>query len=222
MASSAPQDFATQAELVGPGGVGLLVYGSGIHWGTAYLGPDGLAPDSAGTLAATPVPEPPRGPGPQERPAAGLAPGPEVADIAAGESLAPEPLPAGAGPRRQQRRARRREAGQAGAAAPVRVGTREGGGQARGPGVRPGPETPGDVQFVVGALIAVIVAAAIIIGVLVHSAIVAVIIAVIGLLVAVRLVTRLVLPRRLGSRRLRGRRARRMSGANSLNSPRGQ
>ncbi len=47
-----PRDFATQAGLVGPGGVGLLVYGSGPHWGTAYLGPDGAAPDSAGTLVA--------------------------------------------------------------------------------------------------------------------------------------------------------------------------
>ncbi len=44
----------------------------------------------------------------------------------------------------------------------------------------PGPETPADVQFVVGALIAVTVAAAIIVGVLVSSVIVAVIIAVIG------------------------------------------
>ena len=51
-----PQDFETQAELVGPGGVGLLVYGSSVHWGTAYLGPDSQAPDSAGTLAATPAP----------------------------------------------------------------------------------------------------------------------------------------------------------------------
>src|ERR1700722_8727864 len=47
-----PGDFAAQAELVGPDGVGLLVYGSGPHWGTAYLGPDGHAPDSAGTLVA--------------------------------------------------------------------------------------------------------------------------------------------------------------------------
>ena len=78
-----PGDFVSQAELVGPGGVGLLVYGSGSRWGTAYLGPDGLAPDSAGTLVAVPDPGPP----------AGLAPGPEVADIAAGESLVPEPLP---------------------------------------------------------------------------------------------------------------------------------
>ncbi len=55
-----PQDFATQAELVGPDGAGLLVYGSGVYWGTAYLGPDGHQPDSAGTLAATvPKAEPP-------------------------------------------------------------------------------------------------------------------------------------------------------------------
>jgi hypothetical protein len=47
-----PKDFDTQGDLVGPDGVGLLVYGSGIYWGTAYLGPVGLAPDSAGTLSA--------------------------------------------------------------------------------------------------------------------------------------------------------------------------
>jgi len=47
-----PGDFLTQRELVGPDGVGLLVYGSGAHWGTAYLGPDGDAPDLAGTLVA--------------------------------------------------------------------------------------------------------------------------------------------------------------------------
>ncbi len=53
----------TQAELVGPDGVGLLVYGSGIHWGTAYLGPDGHAPDSAGTLVAVPPAPAPARPG---------------------------------------------------------------------------------------------------------------------------------------------------------------
>ena len=47
-----PGDFLTQRELVGPGGAGVLVYGSGPHWGTAYLGPDGDAPDIAGTLVA--------------------------------------------------------------------------------------------------------------------------------------------------------------------------
>ena len=51
-----PRDFVTQGELVGPDGVGLLVYGSGSYWGTAYLGPDGHAPDSAGTLAVVPDP----------------------------------------------------------------------------------------------------------------------------------------------------------------------
>ena len=172
-----PQDFVTQAELVGPGGVGLLVYGSGVHWGTAYLGPDGYAPDSAGTLVEVPapVPEPDLAAGPE----AGLAPEPEVVDIAAGETLVPEPLPAGAGPAAtappRRRRVRR------GAAAPVRTVTRRWVARPASPDVQ-GQQTPGDVQFVVGALIAVIVAAAIIIGVLVSSVIVAVIIAVIGTL----------------------------------------
>jgi hypothetical protein len=48
-----PGDFLTQQDLAGPDGVGLLVYGSGPHWGTAYLGADGDAPDSAGTLVET-------------------------------------------------------------------------------------------------------------------------------------------------------------------------
>lgn len=48
-----PGDFLTQHDLAGPDGVGLLVYGSGPHWGTAYLGPHGDAPDSAGTLVET-------------------------------------------------------------------------------------------------------------------------------------------------------------------------
>jgi hypothetical protein len=166
-----PGDFVSQAELVGPGGVGVLVYGSGSRWGTAYLGPDGLAPDSAGTLVAVPDPAP------------GPPAGPEVADIAAGESLVPEPLPAGAGPATTapqavppRRRVRRS------AVAPVRAVTRRWRGRPASPEYNPGPETPGDVQFVVGALIAVIVAAAIIIGVLASSAIVAVIIAVVGAL----------------------------------------
>ncbi|MCW2895417.1 MAG: hypothetical protein JWO75_4906 [Actinomycetia bacterium] len=177
-----PQDFVTQAELVGPGGVGLLVYGSGIHWGTAYLGPDGYAPDSAGTLVE--VPAPVSGPDLAAGPEAGLAPGPEVVDIAAGETLAPEPLPADAGPAPaapqgvppRRRRVRRS------AAAPVRTVTRRWVARPASPDVQ-GQETPGDVQFVVGALIAVIVAAAVIIGVLVSSVIVAVVIAVVGILV---------------------------------------
>jgi hypothetical protein len=195
-----PQDFESQAELVGPGGVGLLVYGSGVHWGTAYLGPDSRAPDSAGTLAPTPTPTPatPRGPEPQAGPAAGHVPRVEAADSAAGEILAPHPRPAGPGPApaaavppasaqtapppspqagpppQAPRPARRR-------AAPVRVAARRWVTRPAGPDQ--GPETPGDVKFVVGALIAVAVAVAIIIGVLVHSTLVAVIIALVAFVV---------------------------------------
>jgi hypothetical protein len=165
-----PQDFVTQAELVGPDGVGLLVYGSGIHWGTAYLGPDGHAPDSAGTLVTVtdPVPDPVPGPGPE----AGFAPEPEVVDIAAGETLVPEPRLAGAGQSAPPRRRVRRRA---------TVPVRRWAGRPASPDAAPGPETPADVQLVVGALIAVTVAAAIIVGVLVSSVIVAVVIAVIGI-----------------------------------------
>jgi hypothetical protein len=171
-----PRDFVTQAELVGPDGVGLLVYGTGVHWGTAYLGPDGHAADSAGTLVTVPAPAPgpPPGPGPE----AGLVPEPEVVDIAAGETLAQEPPPAGAWPAAAPPRRRVRRS----AAAPVRTVTRRWVTRPARPGY-PGPETPADVQFVIGALIAVTVAAAIIVGVLVSSVIVAVIIAVIGILV---------------------------------------
>lgn len=160
-----PQDFETQAELVGPGGVGLLVYGTGVHWGTAYLGPDSLAPDSAGTLVATPDP------------AAGLAPEPEVVDIAAGESLAQEPpvAPAAAARAAPPRRVRR------GVPVPARVAARSWRARPAAPDAA-GPEVPGDVQFVVGALIAATVAIAVIIGVLVSSAIVAVVIAVVAIL----------------------------------------
>ena len=41
------KDLETQAALVGPGGAGLLVFGSGLDWGTAYLGPEALSPDTA-------------------------------------------------------------------------------------------------------------------------------------------------------------------------------
>jgi hypothetical protein len=176
-----PQDFVTQAELVGPDGVGLLVYGSGIHWGTAYLGPDGHAPDSAGTLVTVADPVP--GPGP----AAGRAPGPEVVDIAAGERLAPEQWPSDAGPAAAAPQAApqaatpRRRRVRRSAAATDRTVTRRWVGRPASPDA-PGPETPADVKFVVGALIAVTVAAAIIVGVLVSSVIVAVVIAVIGIL----------------------------------------
>ena len=185
-----PRDFETQAELVGPDGVGLLVYGSGVHWGTAYLGPDGHAPDSAGTLVTVPeaVPGPPPAaePVPESTddlglyPETGLAPEPGLVDVAAGESLAAEQLPGDAGPAAAgpqavpppRRRVRRRAATPPGTAArrwAVRRAALDG-----------PPQTPADVQVVVGALIAVVLAVAIIIGVLTSSLLVALIIAVVG------------------------------------------
>jgi hypothetical protein len=64
-----PRDFESQRQFVGPGGVGLLVFGSGLDWGTAYLGPDGQVPGSARSFIPVPrpVPEPPL-------PPAGLGP----------------------------------------------------------------------------------------------------------------------------------------------------
>jgi hypothetical protein len=180
-----PRDFETQAELIGPDGVGLLVYGSGAHWGTAYLGPDGHAPDSAGTLVTVPEAAPAPIPvstgdlGPD--PEAGLAPPePGLVDVAAGESLVAEPMPGDAGPAAAgpqavpppRRRVRRRAATPAPTAArrwAVRRAALDG-----------PPQTPADVQFVVGALIAVTIAVAIIIGVLTSSLLVALIIAVVG------------------------------------------
>lgn len=104
-----PRDFMTQAELSGPDGVGLLVYGSGVHWGTAYLGRDGHAPDTAGTLVTAPEafveasldeeptaelgPEPRLEPGPEPGLGPGLEPGPELVDITAGEHLTEDPIP---------------------------------------------------------------------------------------------------------------------------------
>jgi hypothetical protein len=189
-----PRDFVTQGELVGPDGVGLLVYGSGVYWGTAYLGPDGHAPDSAGTLAVVPDPaagpdaELPPGPAPAPAPEAGIAPEPELVDIAAGESLAQEPPPVGpVPPPRRVRRSRaasgygipRRYGAPRGYGLPRRRGARLAGGEDTGAA----PELPADTQFVVGALMAVVVAAAIIIGFIVSSLIVAVIIGAVGILV---------------------------------------
>jgi hypothetical protein len=205
-----PRDFRTQAELAGPDGVGLLVFGSGPHWGTAYLGPDGRAPDTAGTLVATtdtfitetgafleplPDPEPDAGP-------AGPA-GPELVDITAGEHLTQDPIleasdvtsvkrtgltEAAAGlplaqqaKRRSSRRALRRAAAPAGRRAPSSL--RESPWARRVTGEVPDPVVPEDARLVVGALVVAAVVAAAIVGVLLHSLIAAVIIAVIALLV---------------------------------------
>jgi hypothetical protein len=187
-----PADLATQAELAGPGGVGLLVYGSGIHWGTAYLGPDGHAPDSAGTLviAAEPVAGPPAGPGPaleadvaagpeavpELRPELGPEPGPEAVDMAAGER---QPRQPGRTRQRVSSRVRVPSRARVRAARPVDAGYPD---QAYPDDGYPSRELPADYQLVVVALAVAFVAAAIIVGFLVHSFVVAVIIAVVGLL----------------------------------------
>lgn len=53
-----PRDFESQRALAGPGGVGLLVFGTGLDWGTAYLGPDGQVPGSARSFIPVPRPVP--------------------------------------------------------------------------------------------------------------------------------------------------------------------
>lgn len=178
-----PRDFVTQGELVGPDGVGLLVYGSGIYWGTAYLGPDGHAPDSAGTLAAVQDPDP-EPPGPAPGPEAGIAPPLDAAEVETGEGLEREPILTGTAPRR--RRAVRRAAapGYRRARAPgYRKVRRRSAGLADASAAGPEGDLPADAQLVVGALMVVVIAAAIIIGFLASSVLVAVIIGAAGVLV---------------------------------------
>jgi len=181
-----PGDFGAQRELVGPGGLGLLVFGSGLEWGTAYLGPDGQVPGSARSFIPVPrpAPEPPRlqehGPGPAPatipeqdaapEPAPSLEPEP-VAAAAAGTSLATRrqpvltPAPQPSGP----------------VVSPVRVPAKEWGVKDANPGYV-GPVTPTDVKIVVGAFVVVAIVAAIIVGLLVANAFIAVIVAVVCLL----------------------------------------
>ncbi len=70
--ASRPRDFGeTQGELVEPGGVGLLVFGSGPDLGIAYLGPDARQPPYAGPLV--PAQRPTSRPGHLPRRASALA-----------------------------------------------------------------------------------------------------------------------------------------------------
>jgi hypothetical protein len=199
-----PGDYLTQQELVEPGGAGLLVYGSGAHWGTAYLGPDGHLPDVAGTLVVVPDDDEELSPEPIEDAA---ETGPEVIDLAAGESLLddePEPEPAGAPlpdldgevlsddtvilpPERAPgtELARRppvltpapRPSGSR-AMSPIRVPSAEWGAKAP----NPGEEMPTDAKIVVFGLLIVPVIAAVIIGILLSSALIAFVVAVVCVL----------------------------------------
>jgi hypothetical protein len=180
----APRDYLTQQDLIEPGGVGLLVFGSGLDWGTAYLGPDAYQPPHADELVLAPRPaseEPPP-----------TASGPEPVDIAAGESLlSPEEeldddLEPGlvTGTVVATRRPTLTPAPQPSGSriiSPIPVPSTEWGAKPVNPGAI-GPRTPTDVKIVIGALIVVACAMAAIIGVLLSNAIIAVIIAVVGFL----------------------------------------
>ena len=187
-----PGDMATQAELVDPYGVGLLVYASGVHWGTAYLGPDGHAPDLVGTLvmAEDAVSQPPLEDGLDPGPDPVADDEPQLVDIAAGESLLQEPLlneplpgtdPGGGRPARGRTRQRMpsRAQGRSGVRVPPRVRAWA---EAKASASHSGHERPADAQFVLAAMAFVGVAMAIIIGVLVHSLLVAIILVAVALL----------------------------------------
>ena len=198
-----PRDFETQRELVAPGGVGLLVFGSGLDWGTAYLGPDGRVPGSARSFipvpwpAAEPSPLPLPGPGPGPASTPALDPTLELEalpDDAVLEAdavtepeadLAPVGATAGATSVVTWRQAVRTPAPQPSGPpviSPVSVPPREwGGAKAPNPSFV-GPHTPTDVKIVVGLLAIVIIAAAVMVGLLTKSALIALILAVVGLL----------------------------------------
>jgi hypothetical protein len=184
-----PRDFETQRELVGPGGAGLLVFGEGLEWGTAYLGPGGRVPDSARSFIPVPrpateaplVPTRELGPVPgtvlepedlEPDPDGDLEPAPEpAAATAPGTSLAPRrpaltPAPRPTAPR---------------AISPVPVPSQEWGVKPSYPSYV-GAKMPTDVKIVVGALVVTAVVAATIIGILASNALVAVIVGVVGLL----------------------------------------
>jgi hypothetical protein len=174
-----PRDFETQRELVRPGGVGLLVFGVGLDWGTAYLGPDGQVPGSARSFIPVPRPVPPPPPLPAPGPVSGAEPEVEpepdaepVTTVAPGTALAtrrqatltPAPQPTGSR-----------------VISPVPKPAREWGVKPPNPS-HAGPEMPTDVKIVIGALILTAIVAAIIIGLLVSNALVAVIVGVVLLL----------------------------------------
>ena len=178
------RDYLTQQDLLVPGGVGLLVFGSGFDWGIAYLGPDAHQPDAAGVLVPAPRPAS------HGAPASGEEPAP--VDIAAGESLLtaeeeldddlePEPVTGTVIATRQPTLTPAPQPSGSRVISPIRMQPAEWGSRPVNSGAI-GPRTPTDVKIVIGALVVVSCAAAAIIGVLLSSAIVAVIVAVVAFL----------------------------------------
>lgn len=191
-----PRDYLTQQDLIEPGGVGLLVFGSGLNWGTAYLGPDAHQPGPAGALIPPPRPAADPGEVAADEPAfladATAGPGPEPVDIAAGESLLipddeldadlePEPVTGTVVATRKPALTPAPQPSGQRAISPISVPSAEWGAKPLHPGAL-GPRVPTDVKIVIGALIVVSCAVAAIIGVLLSSAMIAVIIAVVGFL----------------------------------------
>jgi hypothetical protein len=191
-----PGDFVTQRELVGPGGAGLLVFGAGLEWGTAYLGPDGRVPDSARSFIPVPRPatEAPLAPARALGPVPGTALEPVDLEpgtaLEPGGDLEPDPEPATATapstpgtslvPRRPAlTQAPRPSAPRA--ISPIPVPSQEWGVKPAYPS-HVGPKIPTDVKIVVGALVVTAILAATIIGILASNALVAVIVAVVSLL----------------------------------------
>jgi len=198
-----PRDFTTQGELVGPGGVGLLVFGSGLDWGTAYLGPGGQVPGSARSFIPVPRPAPDAPPVPRRElgpaPAApapsapaGTAPSAPVVsapepedDLEPEASPEPEPVAAAApgtsvATRRPPVLTPAPQPSGPRVISPVRIPSQEWGIKPANPNYV-GPKVPTDVKIVVMALILAIIVAAIIIGILSSSMLIALIVAVVAL-----------------------------------------
>lgn len=189
------RDFESQRELVAPGGAGLLVFGSGPDWGTAYLGTDGRVPGSARSFI--PVPRPatgsPRLPAPGEEPvptatgepapeagtwpAPAAGPGPAVESGPAAEPTA-TPGTSVATRRKPALTPPPQPAGPR-VISPVGVPVREWGGAKAASSGSAAPTTPADVKIVVGALIVTAVLAAVMVGFLLSNVFVAVIVAVV-------------------------------------------
>jgi hypothetical protein len=183
-----PRDFATQGELVGPGGVGLLVFGSGLDWGTAYLGPDGQVPGSARSFIPVqrPTPEEADRPTrelarlagtarPEPEPDLGQEPDPEPEPVTASTPAAP------LGSRRQPALTTAPQPAGPRVVSPVPKPAQEWGLKSGNPS-NVGPRMPTDVKIVVGALVVVAMVGATIIGLLVSSVLVAVIVGVVCLI----------------------------------------
>jgi len=187
-----PRDYLTQQDLIRPGGIGLVVFGSGLDWGAAYLGPDARPP---GPLIPAPRPAAHAGPayeqaGPSYEGDIAAGPGPEPVDIAAGESLLtpddeldadlePEPVTGTVVATRQPALTPAPQRASRPVISPVPADDWRA--RPASPG-NIGPRIPTDVKIVVGALVVVSCAVAAIIGVLLSSAMIAVIVAVIALL----------------------------------------